>query len=272
MKLRLSHCSIRRSLTTVQRFRLCGPGVHSPCYPRHMNPSELAGWPGTHSPCSPRPSRQVISSADGTSWRPIRHLSPILERHTPARGQATDPGPSPELGKADTRSGEGPESVACSSRHLSKFSAEPENLHGARSAHRIWRRVRHKSRRRFRRTGVPPSVIVAVPGRLHAPCGFSGPGENPLRRGPANGRSGTFPRARVCLSKLGERCRIDRLQPARVCFSRLGRSRPTSSVPPNFAANARAADSTAESARAGTPSGRPARGGPSGRCTPRSWA
>jgi hypothetical protein len=98
-------------------------------------------------------------------------------------GQATDSGPSPELGKADTRSGEGPESVACSSRHLSKFSAEPENLHGARSAHRIWCRVQHESRPRFRRTGVPPSVIVAVPDRLHAPCGFSGPGENPRRRG-----------------------------------------------------------------------------------------
>ena len=77
-------------------------------------------------------------------------------------GQATDPGPSPELGKADTRSGEGPGSIACSTRHLSKFSAEPENLHGARSTHRIRRRVRHESRPPFRRIGVPPSVIVAA--------------------------------------------------------------------------------------------------------------
>ena len=102
--------------------------------------------------------------------------------------QATDPGPSPELGKADTRSGEGPGSVAAGGRHLSKFSAEPENLHGARSAHRIQRRVRHESRPPFRRIGVPPSVIVAAPGRLHAPCGFSGPGENPLMA-PAHKRS-----------------------------------------------------------------------------------
>ncbi len=78
-------------------------------------------------------------------------------------GQATDPGPSPELGKADTRSGEGPGSVACRTRHLSRFSAGPENLHGARSAHRIQRRVRHRSRPPFRRTSVPPSVIVSRP-------------------------------------------------------------------------------------------------------------
>ncbi len=106
--------------------------------------------------------------------------SPELGKADWRSGQATDPGPSPELGKADTRSGEGPGSIACSTRHLSKFSAEPENLHGVRSAHRIRRRVRHESRLPFRRIGVPPSVIVAAPGRLHAPCGFSGPGENPL--------------------------------------------------------------------------------------------
>ena len=44
---------------------------------------------------------------------------------------ATDPGPSPELGKADTRSGEGPGSVACDTPQLSEFSSMPENLHGA---------------------------------------------------------------------------------------------------------------------------------------------
>ena len=77
--------------------------------------------------------------------------------------QATDPGASPELGKADARSGEGPGSVACSTRHLSKFSAGPENLHGARSAYRIQRRVRHQSHPPFRRTSVSPPVIVAAP-------------------------------------------------------------------------------------------------------------
>ena len=46
--------------------------------------------------------------------------------------------------------------------------------------------------------------------------------ENELRRRLASGRSGTLPRARVCLSKLGEGYRIDRLQPARVCLSKLG--------------------------------------------------
>jgi hypothetical protein len=58
---------------------------------------------------------------------------------------------------------------------------------------------------------------------LHAPCernrrrqcvgcGDSRRRLRSLRRRLASGRSGAFPRARVCLSKLGERHRIDRLQ------------------------------------------------------------
>ncbi len=133
-------------------------------------------------------SLSVESQTRAGCRRPVQCLSPSLERQTRARRQATDPGPSPELGKADTRSGEGPGSVAASRRHLSKFSAEPENLHGARSARRIQRRVRHESSPPFRRTGVSPSVIAAAPGRMHAPCGFSGPGENPLMA-PAHERS-----------------------------------------------------------------------------------
>ena len=130
--------------------------------------------------------------------------------------QATDPGASPELGKADTRSGEGPGSVACSTRHLSKFSAGPENLHGARSAYRIQRRVRHQSHPPFRRTSVSPPVIVAAPAGCMRRTDSRALARIRSWRRLTSGRSGTFPRARVCLSKLGERLRIDRLQSVRV--------------------------------------------------------
>ena len=272
MKLRLSHCSIRRSLKTVQRLHLCGSGVHSPCDPRHMNPPELAGWPGTHSPCSPRPSRQVISSADGTSWRPIRRLSPSLERQT-RRWQATDPGPSPELGKADTRSGEGPGSIACATAP-EQVLAEPRESHGACSLHRT------------RVDGSMP-VAIAVPHSTPDPVArcvhradfrlggkrcrcrhlqATDPGPSPERVS-AFPSSGEGPGSTACNQRVSAFPGSGEGPGSVAC-----RARPTSSAPPHPAATGRATDSTAESARAGTPSGRPARAGPSGRCTPRSWA
>jgi hypothetical protein len=46
---------------------------------------------------------------------------------------------------------------------------------------------------------------------LHAPCEVFGT-KTQLRRPIASARSGAFPRARVCLSKLWEKPRIERLQ------------------------------------------------------------
>ena len=95
--------------------------------------------------------------------------------------------------------------------------------------------------------GLPPSACLPFQARGKAPD------------------QSLAPSARVCLSKLGERCRIDRLQPARICFPLARRDRCgalTSLLRSHPGAAARAADLTAESARAGTPSGRPARAGP----------
>jgi len=240
MKLRLSHCSIRRSLKSVQRFHLCGLGVHSPCDPRHMNPPELAGWPGTHSPCSPRPSRQVISSTKGAIGaffvsgraspqtragckRSIRYLSPSLERQARARGKVPD-------------------------RPLAR-----RRLPGV-----------DRSCRSSNAVPVAGDQVAAVRDCIRSQRSVT----------VAGNRSGTIPRARVCLSKLGEWSRTGCLQlpPACLCDRRLALSRPTSPAPPHPVAAGRAAGWIAGSARAGTPSGRPARAGPSGRCTPRNWA
>jgi hypothetical protein len=45
---------------------------------------------------------------------------------------------------------------------------------------------------------------------LHAPCGCSGLGENPLRRGHSGARSGTHPGERVCLSARPDESRNER--------------------------------------------------------------
>ena len=184
MKLRLSHCSIRRSLGTVQRFRLCGPGVHSPCDPRHMNPSELAGWPGTHSPCSPRPSRQVISSADGTSWRSIRCLSPSFERQSRTNCKRSIRHLPPSLERQTRARGQVPDRPLAQRRLPGAATitdgGTPVRQSGGRDSSRTRRRIRWA---------------------LRAPCKFYGSAENLLRcrvlqatdPGPSPERVSAFP-------------------------------------------------------------------------------
>ncbi len=134
-----------------------------------------------------------------------------------------DPGPFPELGKADTRSGKGPDQAAC--------DAAPERVRG-----------QARERRTAQVTGnelpgnrnKPPAIATRLPrsesGALSSvPCG-SGPracdvvgpatcAVRCFRAAPktssgaaiAGGRSGAFPRARVCLSSSGKEHRIARL-------------------------------------------------------------
>ena len=56
----------------------------------------------------------------------------------------------------------------------------------------------------------PMRPAHALARTLFAPCGFSRPGGNPLRRGGSGVRSGRSWRARVCLSKRDRTCRTER--------------------------------------------------------------
>jgi hypothetical protein len=165
MKLRLSHCSIRRSLKTVQRLHQCGPGVHSPCYPRHMNPPELAGWPGTHSPCSPRSSWQGISCADGTSWRSIRYLPRAWKgRHSLATGDHSVPFPRAWKGRHEPVAGGTAGAVHAALDagsggrcvHRASFPARRKTCSGAAYCNRLIR-------------GLPPSACLPFQARGKAP-------------------------------------------------------------------------------------------------------
>ena len=112
MKLRLSHCSIRRSLKVVQRLPRCGSGVHSPCDPRHMNRRNLPGGLGRTPPAPPgHPGKLFLLRAPGMCWHLFRDVSGRAERQT------RSPGYVPEQAPERPR--------------LNGFSPKPENPHGA---------------------------------------------------------------------------------------------------------------------------------------------
>jgi hypothetical protein len=160
--------------------------------------------------------------------------------------QATDPWLSPGLGKADTRPGKSHGSVACATAperlvgryrndqggaasHARRFArrTQPDACEAGRDSQVACRTSPSKS------GGNRPQCSVA----RETPCGDAVSAarrddrfrrsrsaigvpwlESAFRRSQrcvrhvASGRSGTFPRARVCLSKLGERSRVGRLQ------------------------------------------------------------
>jgi len=161
--------------------------------------------------------------------------------------------PFPELGKADTRSGKGTGSTAC--------EAAPERLfRAAEKAARRTQRHNVPSQCNSTTPSCWPPAARTPPdaGRLFilpAACAVRFVGREPVAAiasshvrptkrsgaslqafdpGPTPGRVSAFPSsgvgpgsiartdARVCLSKLWGRSRIERLQPARVCLSKLG--------------------------------------------------
>ena len=271
MRLRLSHCSIRRSLKTVQRLHRCGSGVHSPCDPRHMNPSELAGWPGTHSPCSPSPSRQVISSTKKAPWAPFSILPP---------GRVDQP--RTLFGRDRLREDDrGWRSFRDLSRRAER-QPQPQVASGCSGAlpkawkgrHAPWamprsNRLRHAAPEQiFGGPKIRTAHATSVGRRVKPPAGAKSSrparatvaGHLPAEVCHKRGMSGSFPASVSAFPLAGK----DRDSTRWIAAARLARPHP--------AAAAHAADSTGESARAGTPSGPPARADLSGRCTPRSSA
>ena len=114
---------------------------------------------------------------------------------TRVRVQAPDPGPSPSL---ERRHALEPR-MALSTRHLSKRRAGKLGCSATGSSVECGM----NSACRCPRTGVPPSVIVTAPGRLHAPYGFSGLAKS--AQAPSRKRSIQYlSPARVCLPSSGK--------------------------------------------------------------------
>ena len=167
-----------------------------------------------------RPERRTSAYC----MRPIRGLTPSLERQTRARGKAPDRWP--DVTRLSDSSGD---------RAMTKTGLHPmpDDSHGAcRPTPR-----QTMATATFGEGGTPHTDAAAASGvgvglaafvvadrstaacvcvpqlsTLRAPCEFSRPARKPLRRRIASGQSEAFPRARVCLSKPWERPRIGRLQ------------------------------------------------------------
>ena len=123
-----------------------------------------------------------------------------------------------ELGKADTRSRGRRRIERLTRQRLSAFSATAEKVARRTQRHRAPSQAKVRVAVLLAARSAHPHLTLSatVPDRLRAPCGSSGvhrwrycrrsfPPDEPLRRRDAERSIPAFPRARVCLSKLGER-------------------------------------------------------------------
>jgi hypothetical protein len=164
----------------------------------HAPPIRLSAW-------------RVRCVERGHSRRPIRHVQSRLERQTRARQDTPDRTPDVTRLGAFPHRGKG-------ARRMQRHHAPPIRPPSCRSTSRpglSWARPPPPRSGYMRRAG----RRARTDGRC---CPLSFPPDEPLRRRTSGGRSGAFPRARVCLSKLGERPRNGRLVAGACLPSKLG--------------------------------------------------